>query len=29
MSFNNLKIGNRLAIGFAAVLLMMVVMTEC
>ncbi len=27
MSFNNLKIGNRLAIGFAAVLLMMVVMT--
>jgi methyl-accepting chemotaxis protein len=27
MSFNNLKIGNRLAIGFAAVLLMMVVIT--
>ena len=27
MSFNNLRIGNRLAIGFAAVLLMMVVMT--
>ena len=27
MKFNNLKIGNRLAIGFAAVLLMMVVMT--
>ena len=27
MSFNNLKIGNRLAIGFAAMLLMMVVMT--
>jgi len=27
MKFNNLKIGNRLAIGFAALLLMMVVMT--
>ena len=27
MSFNNLRIGNRLAIGFAAVLLMMVVIT--
>ena len=27
MSFNNLKIGNRLAIGFAAMLLLMVVMT--
>ena len=27
MKFNNLRIGNRLAIGFAAVLLMMVVMT--